>query len=166
MKELQDLLARCDIVFDHRNNCIMCYLHIINIYTCHIVAASTKVGKKYVVSNGLGGDEDDDFDPSPHQGGPQLNEQFILLEHWAWLKALQGDPIKHVIDFVHYIHASYHRMDSFEAIVKLFTKKGDTPLVLMEHVKTCWDSIYLMLQHFRLLRKVSACVQTSNECWH
>ena len=158
MKELQDLLARCDIVFNHQNNCIMCYPHIINICTCHIVAASTKVGKKYVASNGLGGDEDDDFDPSPCRGGPQLNKQFILLEHRAWLKALQGDPIKCVTDFVCYIHTSYHRMDSFEAIVKLFTKKGDTPLVLMEHVKTHWDSIYLMLWCFCLLRKVSACI--------
>ena len=52
MKALQLLLVKCDIEFDHLNNRIMCFPHIINICTAHIIAASTQVSKKYLDSNG------------------------------------------------------------------------------------------------------------------
>jgi hypothetical protein len=142
MEELQELLrVERDVAFDHCNHRIMCFPHIVNICTGHIIAAST---------------QDDEFDP------------------------LQDDPIKRVADFIRYIRSSYSRRESFARSVKLCiddnpeleknhpelnspeTKMG-RPLELKLHVKTQWDSVYLMIRRFRFLRKVSTRVRTSNE---
>lgn len=173
MKELQELLVKREIMFDHLNNRIMCYPHIINICTSHIVAASTRVSKKYLDSNGLDGDDEDEFDPiSPrHRTGPEIDEEFTASQppgRQAWLKSLNSDPIKRVADIVRYIRASDGRKQTFAGIVQLCTK-GDPdlcnapPLQLIQHVKTRWDSVYLMLQRFRFLRKVSLDVQMSRQ---
>jgi hypothetical protein len=164
MRELQALLLKREVMFDHRNNRIMCYPHIINICTAHIVAASTQVSKKFLDRNGLD-DDDDDFDATPPSGrsGPQLDEEFIASqppERQAWLSSLNRDPIKLVADIVRYIRASDARKQVFAGIVELCTKddpelRGSPPLQLIQHVRTRWDSVYLMLQRFRVLRKVS-----------
>ena len=168
MKELQALLVQRDVVFDNLNNRVMCYPHIINICTAHIVAASTQVSKKYLDSNGWdNGDDDDDDDDidtsSPYQTGPQLDEAFIAsqpLARQAWLRSLSRDPVRLVADIVRYIRASDSRKQSFAGIVALCTKddpgsRGAPPLQLIQHIRTRWDSVYLMLQRFRVLRKVS-----------
>jgi hypothetical protein len=128
MKELQVLLVKHDIVFDHLNNCIMCFPHIINICTAHIIAASTEVNQKYLDSDGLDGDNDNDnYKPSSpsYQTGPQLNEAFIttqLPEHQAWLRSLSCDPVKLVADIVCHIRASDARKQCFADIIHLCTK--------------------------------------------
>src|SRR5258707_1433726 len=50
MWELEALLKRHDnnIEFDHLNNRIYCYLHIINICSSHIIASSTRISKQYL----------------------------------------------------------------------------------------------------------------------
>ena len=167
MKALQALLVKRDIPFDHLNNRIMCYPHIINVCTAHIVAASTQVSRKYLDSNGLDGDGDDDdgFDPSSLRDriGPQLDEAFIasqVPERQVWLRSLSRDPVKLVADIVRYIHASDSRKQAFADLVALSNKldpesRDTLPLQLIQHVRTRWDSVYLMLQRFRVLRKVS-----------
>ena len=167
MKALQALLVERDIPFDHLNNRIMCYPHIINVCTAHIVAASTRVSRKYLDSNGLDGDGDDDdgFDPSSLRDriGPQLDEAFIASqapERQAWLRSLSRDPVKLVADIVRYIRASDSRKQAFADLVGLSNKsdpesRDAPPLQLIQHVRTRWDSVYLMLQRFRVLRKVS-----------
>ena len=165
MKVLQALLVERDILFDHLNNCIMCYPHIINVCTAHIVAASTQVSRKYLDSNGFDDDDNNDFDPSSPRDrtGPPLDEVFITLqppERQAWLRSLSCDPVKLVADIVRYVRASDSRKQVFADLVRLCTKsdpesRGAPPLQLIQHVKTRWDSVYLMLQHFRVLRKVS-----------
>jgi hypothetical protein len=173
MKELQALLVKRDVVFDHLNNRIMCFPHIINICTAHIVATSTQVNQKYLGSNGLDGDDDDDnYEPSSpsYQTGPQLDEAFITTqppERQAWLRSLSRDLIELVADIVHHIHASDARKQSFAEIVHLCTKddpelRSAPPLQLIQHVRTRWDSVYLMLQRFRVLRKVSFDVPGTN----
>ena len=162
MKELQALLVKRDVVFDHANNRIMCFPHIINICTTHIVAASTQVNQKYLESDGLDGDDDDDDDrdsPNSYQTGPQLDEVFIAMqppEHRAWLRSLSHDPIKLIADIVRHIRASDARKRSFTEIVQLCTKddpefSGSLPLQLIRHIRTQWDSVYLMLQRFCIL---------------
>ena len=165
MKELQALLVKREVAFHHLNNRIMCYPHVINICTAHIIAASTRVSQKYLDSNGLDGDDDDDFDPiSPcHRTGAELDKEFIASQppgRQAWLRSLKSDPIKRVADIVRHIRASDARKQTFAGIVQLCTKDdpelcGAPPLQLIQHIKTQWDSVYLMLQRFRLLRKVS-----------
>jgi hypothetical protein len=47
MRELEALLKLHDddIEFDHLNNRIRCYPHIINICSSHIIASSTRISK-------------------------------------------------------------------------------------------------------------------------
>ena len=174
MKELQALLVKRDVDFHHLNNRVMCYPHIINICTAHIVAASTQVSSKYLDSNGLNDDDDDDDEYfgsplSPGRTGPQLDEAFIASqppERQAWLRSLRRDPIKLVVDIVRHICASDARKQAFSAIVQLCTKDdptscGGLPLQLIQHVRTRWDSVYLMLQRFHILRKVSVHVPSN-----
>ena len=163
MRELQALLIGREIEFDYLNNRIMCFLHIINICTAHIIAASTQVSKKYLDSNGVDGDDDEDFLSPGHRTAPQLDEAFIASQpahRQAWLRSLRRDPIKLVADIIRYIRASDARKQVFAGIVELCTKddpesRGAPPLQLIQHVRTRWDSVYLKLQRFHLLRKVS-----------
>jgi hypothetical protein len=78
MRELEALLKLHDddIEFDHLNNRIHCYPHIINICSSHIIASSTRISKRFletlkfksagdlVYSNIEGDDDDDDDDDS------------------------------------------------------------------------------------------------------
>src|SRR5258707_1944246 len=50
MRELEALLKRHNnnIEFDHLNNRIHCYPHIINICLSHIIASSTRISKQYL----------------------------------------------------------------------------------------------------------------------
>lgn len=119
------------------------------------------------IANGLDGDGDNDFDFDPSSlcdwTGPQLDEVFIALqlpEHQVWLRSLSCDPVKLVADIVHYICASDSRKQVFADLVHLCTKSDpescDAPLLqLIQHIRTQWDSVYLMLQCFRVLQKVS-----------
>src|SRR5712691_11571183 len=60
MRELEVLLKRHDktIKFDHLNNRICCYPHIINICSSHIIASSTRISKKFLetLKSECGGD--------------------------------------------------------------------------------------------------------------
>src|SRR6266581_1634249 len=60
MRELEVLLKRHDktIEFDHLNNRIRCYPHIINICSSHIIASSTRISKKFLetLKSECGGD--------------------------------------------------------------------------------------------------------------
>src|SRR5713226_3567782 len=82
MRELEALLKRHDnnIEFDHLNNRIRCYPHIINICSSHIIASSTRISKQYlealksesdgdlVYSNIKDNDDDDDDDDDDGNG--------------------------------------------------------------------------------------------------
>jgi hypothetical protein len=83
MRELEALLKRHDdnIEFDHLNNRIRCYPHIINICSSHIIASSTRISRQFletlksesdgelVYSNFEGGDDDDDDDDGGDDDG-------------------------------------------------------------------------------------------------
>ena len=62
MCKLENLLKYCgsDFTFHHLNNCIRCFLHIINICMSHIVASYTWVSKEYLKSLRFKGDDDSD----------------------------------------------------------------------------------------------------------
>ncbi len=86
MWELEALLKRYDnnIEFDHLNNQICCYPHIINICLSHIIASSTCISKQYLEalkSNSDGDlvyfnikdDDDDDDDDDDGNGNGDGN---------------------------------------------------------------------------------------------
>jgi hypothetical protein len=75
MRELEALLKLHDddIEFDHLNNRIRCYPHIINICSSHIIASSTRISKRFLetlksefagdlVYSNIEGDEDNEDD--------------------------------------------------------------------------------------------------------
>ncbi len=81
MRELEVLLKRHDktIKFDHLNNRIRCYPHIINICSSHIIASSTRISKKFLetlksecggdlVYSNIEGDDDGDDDDGDSDG--------------------------------------------------------------------------------------------------
>jgi len=87
MQELEALLKRHDnnIEFDHLNNRIRCYPHIINICSSHIIASSTRISKQYlealksksdgdlVYSNIEDDDDDNDNDDDDGNGNGNGN---------------------------------------------------------------------------------------------
>jgi hypothetical protein len=82
MRELEALLKLHDddIEFDHLNNRIRCYPHIINICSSHIIASSTRIFKRFLetlkfesagdlVYSNIEGDNDDDDDGEDDEDG-------------------------------------------------------------------------------------------------
>jgi hypothetical protein len=82
MRELEALLKLHDddIEFDHLNNCIRCYPHIINICLSHIIASSTRISKQFLktlksesagdlVYSNIEGDNDNDNDSEDDEDG-------------------------------------------------------------------------------------------------
>ena len=103
---------------------------------------STQVSRKYLNSNGSDGDGDNDFDFDPSslhdQTGPQLDEAFITSqppEHQVWLRSLSRDPVKLLVDIVHYICALDSKKQVFADLVHLCTKSD--PKSVMHH---CYNS--------------------------
>src|SRR5712692_1367927 len=95
MQELEALLKQHDnnIEFDHLNNWIRCYLHIINICLSHIIASSTRISKQYlealksesdgdlVYSNIEDNDDDDDNDDGNGNGnGSNDNDNHLFAQ--------------------------------------------------------------------------------------
>jgi hypothetical protein len=86
MRELEVLLKRHDnnIEFNHLNNRIRCYPHIINICSSHIIASSTRISKKFletfnaqsdadlVYSNFESDDDDDNDNDNDNDGNGDL----------------------------------------------------------------------------------------------
>src|SRR5258708_37234449 len=82
MQELEALLKQHDnnIKFDHLNNRIRCYPHIINICLSHIIASSTRISKQYLealksesdgdlVYSNIEDDDDNDDDDDGNSNG-------------------------------------------------------------------------------------------------
>jgi hypothetical protein len=116
MKELQALLAKCEMVilidFDHLNHCVQCYAHIINICCSHIVTSVTSTLKSYLsnlkvpidLNHATHNNSDDDsesgeseVDPSHDFDEPELanlynNEGDARLEEWS--SGIKHDPIR------------------------------------------------------------------------
>jgi hypothetical protein len=87
MRELEALLKLHDddIKFDHLNNRIRCYPHIINICLSHIIASSTRISKRFLetlksefagdlVYSNIEGDEDDEDDDEDDEDDDEDDE--------------------------------------------------------------------------------------------
>jgi hypothetical protein len=87
MRELEALLKLHDddIEFDHLNNRIRCYPHIINICSSHIIASSTRISKRFLetlksefagdlVYSNIEGDEDDEDDDEDDEDDDEDDE--------------------------------------------------------------------------------------------
>ena len=128
-----------DLNWDHENNRIMCFLHVINICSTHIIEGFTELELV-----------DAEFDPSLPPRDPDLQ---------TYDEAVAWDPIALCHAIICVIHASGQRLDLFTATIIDGNVKGwfvsptnphqiiKVPeLQLLCDVRTCWDSIYFMIR--------------------
>jgi len=139
MKAFEALMCTWDVPFDHNNNHIMCFPHIINICTTHTIESLTDPALA---------DEQTDFDAIPFLGGMEQD----------YRQAVECNPIALCHCIVRAIHASGKHCNDFQEIICTGNEKGwfDLPeLQLLHDVKTHWDSMFLMIRHFCTLQPVS-----------
>src|SRR5713226_7666056 len=111
MQELEALLKRHDnnIEFDHLNNWICCYPHIINICSSHIIASSTRISKQYLealksksdgdlVSSNIKDDDDDDDNDNGNGDGDGDGDGSDVNDNDAHLFAQETDIPKLTLD--------------------------------------------------------------------
>jgi hypothetical protein len=135
MHELEKLLEECEIEFDPIDHCIPCFPHILNICIMHAVKNYTKADFTTVTEMWVGALDD------------------TLVDKEKYLEALVRDPILLSHNIVHIIRSSGQCHKGFHDTIingnanQWYT--GDltqVPLVeLLWDVKTCWDSIYFMI---------------------
>lgn len=148
MEHLAILLNLRDIKFHYQDNCIMCFPHIINICSQHVIAALTKATR-----DSTDMETDENFPVAPN--GEQTYQE-----------ACARDPIALGRNIVRVIRASGQRRDDFHNTIrngnenKYFKDRNDQPvqlpeLELLHDVKTRWDSVYFMIMRLLKLRLVS-----------
>ena len=149
LKAFEKLLIKREIDFHHKNNRIMCFPHVINICTTHVIEGFT---------DPLLVDDTDEFTPRHRPEDPG----FQTLED-----AITRDPIALCRGTIRAIRASGQRRDRFDETIQdgnarnWFkdpddeTKDYKVPQKqLLRDVKTRWDSVYLMIKRFRQCRPV------------
>ena len=146
MKEFEELMHARDIPFNHKDNCIMCFPHITNICTTHVIESFT--------NSALTVDEVEFNAAFPPQVlAEQTNDE-----------ACARDPIALCRCTVHASRASGKRWDHFHEIIHNGNAKGwfklpENPdktiqlpdMQLLHDIRTCWDSVYQMICCFREL---------------
>ncbi|KAF8137053.1 ribonuclease H-like domain-containing protein [Boletus edulis] len=141
MRELSKLLEAHEIVFDTVDHQVPCFPHIINICVTHAIKAYTTADFTAVASTWV-----DALDN--------------IVDKKAYLQALATDPVSLGCDIVRIIRASGQRRKGFrDTIINSNTNqwytgdKTQVPLVeLLRDVKSCWDSIYFMINRLCALR--------------
>ncbi|KAN0103884.1 Ribonuclease H-like domain containing protein [Russula decolorans] len=144
MRELEALLKLHDddIEFDHLNNRIRCYPHIINICSSHIIASSTCISKRFLET---------------------LKSEFAGDLVYSNIEGLKRDPIKRARRIVRIVRSSDQRKQAFKKVINTGNHSGwfrshdneviELPdLELLRDVKTRWDSVYCMIERLLVLR--------------
>src|SRR6266404_6585434 len=146
MRHLEVLLMRCDpnITFNHLQNCIRCFPHIINICTFHVILSSTQVPQEFAkslgsdaefLSSNIDDDDDDDDDDNDDDDDDsngrvsvpefKLNEGDLDLSvDEAWVTAMKRDPVKHARRVVQAICSSDKRKLDFKKLIKDGNESG------------------------------------------
>jgi hypothetical protein len=177
MRELQELFEKEDIKFDHKDNRIGCYPHIINICVSHIVSSLTEVDAGDLDTDDSSDDESDDGGYVGGYAGDTEREvidsrQINTAELKRWFENVKRDPVKRARAVVRTVRSSGQRKEAFLALIKsgnqtgMFRDEEGKPmkikeLQLLKDVKHRWDSLYLMLSRLQELRQVFPCISLS-----
>ena len=187
MRELQSCLAKRHKIsnfvnFDHRDNRIRCYAHIINICSSHIIASVTSTSKSYLGrlnipfddSKTINQHDDDALDDFNFED--EIEEQYLPdgynkpagPKSRSWVEGIRCDPLRHVKRVVHLLRSSNECRMAFCMLIQDgndhgWFKRTDSQHTLIKvllleplmDVKTRWDSVYLLLRRLRRLRLVS-----------
>ena len=138
-----------DIPFNHKDNRIMCFPHVVNICTTHVIEGFTDLSLV---------DETREFTPSLPPSDP---------DRQTFDEAITRDPIALCRSAIRAIQASGQRRDQFEETIvdgnnrnwfrdpDNASKDYKVPhLQLLRDIKTRWDSVYYMIRRFRQCRPV------------
>ena len=134
-----------ELTFDHENNRIMCFPHVINVCSTHVIEGFTNLDLV-----------DNEFDPLLPPRDPDCQD---------YEEAVTRDPIALCRSIIRAVRASGQRLDHFASIIRDGNEKGwfispnrqiiKVPqLQLLRDVKTRWDSIYFMIRRCREMRPV------------
>ena len=109
MKELEELfkMKDPDITFDHKDNRIPCYPHIINICVSHILKSLTK-SKAFEEDDDVEDDDDGDVNVDDDDEDENSEDEFDVEDNESlqeWMTKLQRDPVKRA--HVHQEKVSY-----------------------------------------------------------
>ena len=146
MEQLEPMLASHDIPFDATDRRIMCFAHVINLCSGHVIRAVTD-GAVDNDAYSLSSDDDDDAHSSSSDD-----------THPA------PNPIQAARAVVRAIRGSGQRRTDFEKLIAQgnsggWFKEGRQSvqlknLQLLRDVRTRWDSVYYMLERLREMRLV------------
>ena len=125
MQELQKLLDSHGIKFDHLDNRIRCYPHIINICVSHIIASASKLFEadflqqnhsEHFTEDNKSLDDEDMFDPEYYIRGESKVDANNILVYDAdnadlqdWISNLKWDPVKRAWAAVRILRSSGQR---------------------------------------------------------
>jgi len=150
MTELAVLLHSRDINFDAQDRRIMCFPHIINICSQHVIS-------KFINIELTNATKVTPVTLAPNNATRQ-----------SFYNAVSCDPIALGRNTVRVLRSSGQRQDTFDDIIKdgndkgWFSKTGNPPvniqlcpLQLLQDVKTRWDSVYFMIMRLHEMRPVS-----------
>ena len=149
MEQLEPMLASHDIPFDATDRQIMCFAHVINLCSGHVIHAVTDGAVDNDAYSSSSNDDDDAHSSSSDDTHPAPN------------------PIQAARAVVRAIRGSGQRRDAFDSTVKhgnengWFTKGESSevtqvePLQLLRNVCMRWDSVYHMLTRLLAMRPVS-----------
>jgi hypothetical protein len=141
MEELQRLLVKHEIAdvvnFDHLNNCVRCYAHIINICTSHVVSSFTSTSKSYL--SGLNvpldpdyatccnSDHDDELNPLDDEFSDNEDYEFELPGCYsrqgnsrfkAWAEGIKRDPLRHARRVIRLLRSSGEHRQGFQKFIQ------------------------------------------------
>ena len=153
MGEIQKILEDCEIPFNAKDSCIMCFPHIINIMVQHVLAKMTSAP---VLDS-----DDEDSDSSTTAEDPPADQRGRIQ---TFESAVLADPIGCCRKFVIKLRLSGQIRDEFNTWVKTgneknwFKIKGNAIKLphkeFLRDVRTCWDSTYQMIKRCIEMRPV------------
>jgi hypothetical protein len=173
MRELGHLLAKREmtISFDHLNNRVRCYAHIINICSSHVISDFSSSSFALDPDSASRDDNDDDDDDDGSDDGPQEPKVDDPLADQAkeWAEGIKRDPLRRCRQIIRLFRSSDEHRTGFRKFIDngnqhdWFTRRVDgkrvaeevPQLQLLRDVKTRWDSVYMMIRRLRELRLVS-----------
>ena len=147
IKEIDRRLQEREIRFDAQDRTIMCFPHVVNLSSGHVIEGltRTKISETEDVA--------EDWQPPP------------LLSEQSYADAVARDPIALGRAVVRVIRASGARREAFDDIIttgnaKNWFRDGEKtiqvkPLQLLRDVSTRWDSVYYMINRLREMQPVS-----------
>jgi hypothetical protein len=139
MRELQSLLAKCEMAFgqlgldfDRLKHHVQCYTHIINICASHIISSMTSVSKQYISNLKVPTDTDSMFcakdnddlddDNSDTKDIAELQPDGCYNAHGdadleEWFAGIKHDPLRCAHRVIHFLHSSDQHKQSFHGFI-------------------------------------------------